>query len=79
MSKTIKITCHGCNRKVDAYILKRYYFPNKPIKHVDWSDPIYSIFGKLKISDHKRGWFKPRYNKSGKIFRQKIGVTPSCQ
>ena len=79
MPKSIKITCHGCSRKVDAYVLKSYYFPDKPIKPVDWSDPIYPILGKLKISNHKRGWFKPRCNRSGKTFTQRIGKTPSCQ
>jgi len=75
---TMKITCHGCKKTVEALVLKRYTL-DKPDKPVDWSDPIYPIFSKLKITHHKRGWFKPRCNRSGKTFTRRIGSTQSCQ
>ena len=62
MPRSIKITCHGCGRKVKAYTIKIW-------QRLDDDGDANDTFGRFRISNHKRGWFKPKCNRSGKIFK----------
>ena len=67
MSISIKITCHGCRRKVKAYSIKIWH------KSDDDGDA-YDKWGRFRISRHNTGWFKPRCNRSGRTFVHHIGT-----
>lgn len=66
MPRSIKVECHGCGRKVKAYTIKTW-------SRMDDDGDAYDKFGRFRMSNHKRGWFKPKCNRSGKIFKQSMG------
>ena len=66
LTRTIKVECHGCHRKVKAYAIKTW-------SRMDDDGDAYDKFGRFRMSNHKRGWFKPKCNRSGRIFKQSLG------
>lgn len=72
MPERVRITCHGCKRKVDALVLKQYYVEKNINRATGISDnPIFPLFTRLKIENHRKGLLKGRCNRSGKVFRVK--------
>jgi len=64
------IVCHGCKKVVKANIIKQYML-DKNINPNKQDNPIYPLFTTLQIEDHKKGWFKPRCNRSRKTIKLK--------
>jgi len=69
MSRSIKITCHGCGRKVKAY-RSRYYRWKFTYGKNNEPDEIYTY----RIARHNIGlFFKPRCHSSGKKITRNEG------
>ena len=72
MSKSIKITCHGCKRKVNAIIIKEHWG-----RYNDRMER--TKYGIVQIKKHKRGWFSSTCRATGRRFRTEIGFEEDPQ